>query len=69
MLKEIELSYSDKNEMLSVIKALANESRINILQLLDRGCLNVNEIAETLDLPVSTTALNIQSYSLELEDL
>ena len=25
MLKEIELSYSDKNEMLSVIKALANE--------------------------------------------
>ena len=60
MLKEIELSYSDKNEMLSVIKALANESRINILQLLDRGCLNVNEIAETLDLPVSTTALNIK---------
>ena len=60
MLKEIELSYSDKNEMLSVIKALANESRINILQLLDRGCLNVNEIAETLDLPVSTTELNIK---------
>lgn len=60
MLKEIELSYSDKNEMLSVIKALANESRINILQLLDRGCLNVNEIAEALDLPVSTTALNIK---------
>ena len=60
MLKEIELSYSDKNEMLSVIKALANEARINILQLLDRGCLNVNEIAEALDLPVSTTALNIK---------
>ena len=35
MLKEIELSYSDKNEMLSVIKALANEARINILELLD----------------------------------
>lgn len=60
MLKEIELSYSDKNEMLSVLKALANESRINILQLLDNGCLNINEIAEKLDLPVSTTALNIK---------
>ena len=60
MLKEIELSYSDKNEMLSVIKALANEARINILELLDDGCLNVNEIAEKLDMPVSTTALNIK---------
>ena len=28
MLKEIELSYSDKNEMLSVIKALANDFRV-----------------------------------------
>lgn len=60
MLKEVELSYSDKNEMLSVIKALANEARINILELLDDGCLNVNEIAEKLDMPVSTTALNIK---------
>lgn len=56
MLKEIELSYSDKNEMLSVIKALANEARINILELLDDGCLNVNEIAEKLDMPVSTNS-------------
>ena len=58
MLKEIELSYSDKNEMLSVIKALANEARINILELLDDGCLNVNEIAEKLD-TVSYTHLTL----------
>lgn len=30
---------------LVIIKALANEARINILELLDDGCLNVNEIA------------------------
>jgi predicted transcriptional regulator len=48
MLKEIFLDYSDKQKMLVVSKAIANEARINILELLNERSLSVNEIAEQL---------------------
>lgn len=60
MLKEIFLDYSDKQKMLVVAKAIANEARINILELLNERSLSVNEIAEQLDLPTSTAALNVR---------
>ena len=49
---------------LDVIKALANEHRMNILKLLNKGPLNVNELSEHLNLPFSTTAVNVK----KLED-
>ncbi|MGE4454710.1 MAG: ArsR/SmtB family transcription factor [Sphaerochaeta sp.] len=59
MLKEILLDYSDKETMLIVAKAIANEARINILELLNERSLSVNEIAEQLMLPTSTAALHV----------
>jgi predicted transcriptional regulator len=60
MLKEVFLDYSDKKQMLLIAKALANEARINILELLNESSLNVNEIAEALGLPTSTAAMNVR---------
>ncbi|MXI85805.1 ArsR/SmtB family transcription factor [Sphaerochaeta halotolerans] len=59
MLKEMLLDYSDKEKMLVVAKAIANEARINILELLNERSLSVNEIAEHLQLPTSTAALHV----------
>ncbi|MFA5468639.1 MAG: helix-turn-helix domain-containing protein [Sphaerochaetaceae bacterium] len=60
MLQEIFLDYSNKEKMLLIAKALANEARINILELLNERSLNVNEIADQLGLPTSTAALNVR---------
>jgi len=60
MLKEINLDYSDKTAMLKILKGLASEARINILELLTENSLNVIEIAEKLGMPISTAALNIK---------
>jgi predicted transcriptional regulator len=60
MLKEIILDYSDKESMLKVVRALANASRINTLELLTTNSLNVIEIAERLSIPISTAALNVK---------
>lgn len=51
-------------EALEVCKALANEHRIEILNILNDGPLNVNEIAQKMTLPFSTTAVNVK----KLED-
>ncbi len=47
------------SEDLNVIKALASEPRIQILSLLRKKKLNINEIAEEMKLPQSTVATNI----------
>lgn len=60
MSKEIELSIERSDELYSVAKALASEVRIEILKLLNFYSLNVNEIAEHLNIPPSTAALNIR---------
>lgn len=60
-MRTLQISY---NKALEMIKALGNEHRRNIMQLLNSGPLNVNEIAEKLQLPFSTTAVNIK----KLED-
>jgi len=44
---------------LATIKALSSEVRLKILDVLARQSLNVNEIAEALDLPQSTVATNV----------
>ena len=60
MLQDITLDFEDKERILEVTKALANEVRINILELLNENSLNINEIAERLEIPVSTAAVNIK---------
>jgi len=51
-------------EDLETIRVLSSEVRLKILDVLSRGPLNVNEIADALGLPQSTVATNV----LALED-
>lgn len=55
-----DLTISINDDGLKIFKALANEQRLNILRALNNGPLNVNEISEKLNIPFSTTAVNIQ---------
>lgn len=55
-----ELNLTDEKELTALGKALSSETRIRILQLLGREPLCVNEIAELLEIPSSSAALNIR---------
>jgi predicted transcriptional regulator len=51
----------DPMRQFAVVRGLASPVRVRILQLLRRsGPLNVNQIAEALELPQSTVATNVQ---------
>ncbi|MGM0524406.1 MAG: ArsR/SmtB family transcription factor [Bacillota bacterium] len=47
-------------EALTILKAIANNHRLEILRLLSVQPYNVNELADKLNLPFSTTATNIR---------
>ncbi|WP_099468786.1 ArsR/SmtB family transcription factor [Konateibacter massiliensis] len=53
------LDLNDEGLVLTA-RALASEVRIDILKLLCKESLKVNEIAERLDIPASTAALNVK---------
>lgn len=53
------------DEAVEISKVIANEHRMNILKILSTGPHNVNELAEKLGLPFSTTAVNVK----KLEDV
>lgn len=55
-----QLSFENKKALMQVGKALSSEIRIQILELLDERPLCVNEIAEILQLPPSSAALNVR---------
>lgn len=51
----------DPEEGTDVLKALASPARVKVLKLLHmQGALNVNEIAQALDLPQSSVSANVQ---------
>lgn len=54
------LKLENEKELMALGKALSSESRIKILELLQKGPLCVNEIAEILGIPASSAALNIR---------
>lgn len=51
-------------EAIEICKALANEHRMQMLNVLTQGPLNVNELSEMLQIPFSTAAVNVK----KLED-
>lgn len=55
--KSLDLNHTD---LVVIARALASEVRIDILKLLCKQSLKVNEIAERLDIPASTAALNVK---------
>ena len=54
------LNLANEKELTALGKALSSETRIRILHLLGREPLCVNEIAELLEIPSSSAALNIR---------
>lgn len=48
------------DEAVEIGKVIANEHRMNILKILSTGPHNVNELAEKLGLPFSTTAVHVK---------
>lgn len=58
--RHLTLSLSDVDVLCPVAKALSSPIRVKMLQLLHNRAMNVGELAEALNLPVSTAALNIR---------
>jgi len=57
---ESRLLMIEAKESIEVLNALASKARLTILELLNGRKLNVNEIAEELNLPQSTVSTNIK---------
>ncbi|GIO37653.1 transcriptional regulator [Paenibacillus antibioticophila] len=57
----LELTINDSDRLVKVAHALSTHTRVNIIKLLlERPNLNILEIAERLDIPVSTAANNVK---------
>jgi predicted transcriptional regulator len=57
----LELSINEPDELVKVAHALSTHTRVNIIKLLlKRPNLNIIEIAELLQIPVSTAATNVK---------
>lgn len=59
-MKDKIVTFNEVQEVVQYAKALASEDRVRILDLLDFGNYTVNELAERLELPVSTASLHIK---------
>lgn len=56
----LELSINDPENLQKVSHALASDVRLNIILLLNKGSLNIQQIADALNKPVSTIASHIK---------
>lgn len=50
----------NKKELVLLGKALSSDVRVELLELLNKEQLNVNEIAERLNIPASSAAMNVK---------
>jgi predicted transcriptional regulator len=60
MIQTIKMNLDDVEHLATVSKALSSETRIEILRQLRHKDLNVNEIAELLDIPASSSAAHVK---------
>lgn len=60
MIQTIKMNLDDIGHLANVAKALSSETRIEILRHLRYKDLNVNEIAEILDIPASSSAAHVK---------
>lgn len=59
MINHIDLNLDDTKRLAAISKALSLEIRIEILKLLNRKNMNINEIAEELNIPRSSCAAHL----------
>ncbi len=60
MIQTIKLNLDDTAQLANAAKALSSETRLEILRHLKYKDLNVNEIAELLDIPASSSAAHVK---------
>jgi len=60
MMQTIKMNLDDTSHLANIAKALSSETRIEILRQLRFKELNVNEIAEILDIPPSSSASHVK---------
>ncbi len=60
MIQTIKMNLDDTWQLSNISKALSSETRIEILRQLRSKDLNVNEIAEILDIPASSSAAHVK---------
>ncbi|WP_367272709.1 ArsR/SmtB family transcription factor [Paenibacillus tritici] len=60
MIDILELSMDNADELVKVTHALSTELRLRMLALLNSRRMNVAELAEALEIPVSTSASNVK---------
>ena len=58
--RHIDLSLSELENLCPVAKALSSPMRVKMIALLGIRPMNVNELADALNMPVSTAALNVR---------
>ena len=58
-MKHMELDLTDPNKLQIVARALSSELRLKILELLNERSMNIIELAQRLDVPVSTVSNSI----------
>lgn len=64
MLKKFDLSLEKPEELLSVARALNSPQRIEILRLLNARSMNIKEMAQMMNEPFSSTALNVDKKAI-----
>jgi predicted transcriptional regulator len=60
MIQTINMNLDDTEKLTTIAKALSSETRIEILRWLKLKDLNVNEIAELLNIPASSSASHVK---------
>ena len=58
-MKNLELGLEEPKRLQMVARALGSDIRIRILELLDENSMNIIELAQKLELPVSTVSNNV----------
>lgn len=59
-LELLELSINEPEKLSKVTHALSSKVRLSILELLNKGNLNIHQLAESLNIPISTAASHVR---------
>lgn len=58
--KLADLTLKDSDTLCRIAHALSSPARVEIMRILSRNSMNIGEIAQALDLPMSSAALNVR---------
>ena len=59
MERNLLLNFNDIEQTCNVARALSIPARVEIMKMLNKSSMSVNEISEALGLPISTVALHV----------